>query len=267
MKTFIEIIKDHVRFRKQIWQMAQKDLSKLYKGTALGWVWIVLKPMILLSVYWFAFSFGLRSGKPVEGYPYFLWLMAGMIPWFYMRSMIGGGASSLRQYRFLITKIKFPMSTIPTFVNISNFCVHVILVGIMILLYIAFGYMPDAYYLQLPIYMLMAFVFFNCWALFSSFIAAMSKDFLNFIRSISMAFLWISGIFYDVNKMVGTLKTIMLFNPITLIVNGFRNSFIYKEWIWENPIELRNYLIVTFFMMILAVWAYKKLKKEVPDVL
>lgn len=82
-----------------------------------------------------------------------------------------------------------------------------------------------------------------------------------------MAFLWISGIFYDVNKMVGTLKTIMLFNPITLIVNGFRNSFIYKEWIWENPIELRNYLIVTFFMMILAVWAYKKLKKEVPDVL
>ncbi len=267
MKTLIEIIKEHIQYRKQIWQMAQKDLAKVYKGTALGFIWIVLRPMIMLFVYWFAFSYGLRSGKPVEGYPYFLWLMAGMIPWFYMRSMIGGGASALRKYRFLITKIKFPMSTIPTFVNISAFCVHLAMVSIMILLYIAFGFMPDIYYLQLPLYMLMAFFFFNCWALFSSFIAAMSKDFLNFIRSITMAFLWISGIFYDVNKMGGTLKSIMLFNPITIVVNGFRNSLIYKQWFWECPMELRNYCITATVMLILAVWVYKKLEKEVPDVL
>lgn len=267
MKTLIEIIKDHIQYRSQIWQMAQKDLSKLYKGTALGWIWIVLKPMLLLSVYWFAFSFGLRSGKAVDGYPYFLWLMAGMIPWFYMRSMLGGGAGALRKYRFLITKIKFPISTIPTFVNISNFCVHVVLVGIMILIYIAFGFLPDIYYLQLPLYMLMAFLFFNFWALFSSFIAAMSKDFLNFIRSITMAFLWISGIFYDVNNMGGTLKTIMLLNPITIVVNGFRNSLVYKQWFWETPLELRNYVIVTVIMMVLSVWIYKKLRREVPDVL
>lgn len=268
MKTLIEIIKDHVQYRHQVWQMAKKDLMKIYKGTALGAVWVVLRPMIMLSVYWFAFSYGLRSGKPVEGYPYFLWLMAGMIPWFYMRSMIGGGAGSLRKYRFLITKIKFPLSTIPTFVNISAFCVHIALVCLMVVLYIVFGYMPDWYYLQIPLYMMMAFVFFNFWALFSSFIAAMSKDFLNFIRSITMAFLWISGIFYDVNKMGGRLlKDIMLFNPITIVVNGFRNSLIYKEWFWENPIEMRNYIIVTTIMLILAVWVYKKLRKEVPDVL
>lgn len=267
MKTLIEIIKDHIQYRKQIWQMAKKDLSKVYKGTALGLVWVVLRPMIMLFVYWFAFSFGLRSGKAVEGYPYFLWLMAGMVPWFYMRSMISGGASALRKYSFLITKIKFPMATIPTFVNISSFFVHLALVVVMLLIFIAFGYMPDIYYLQLPVYMLMGFFFFNCWALFSSFIAAMSKDFLNFIKSINMAFLWISGIFYEVDNMSGVLKTIMLFNPITIVVNGFRDSLIYKVWFWENPIELRNYAIVTMVMLILAVWVYKKLKKEVPDVL
>ena len=95
----------------------------------------------------------------------------------------------------------------------------------------------------------------------------MSKDFLNFIRSITMAFLWISGIFYDVNNMGGTLKTIMLLNPITIVVNGFRNSLVYKQWFWETPLELRNYVIVTVIMMVLSVWVYKKLRREVPDVL
>lgn len=267
MKTFIELIKEHIEYRKQIWQMAKKDLHKIYKGTALGAVWLVGTPMIRLFVYWFAFSIGLRSGKPVDGYPYFLWLMAGMIPWFYASSMISGGVGSLRQYRHLVTKIKFPIATIPTFMNISQLCIHALLVTVMILLYMAFGFMPDLYYLQIPVYMLMAFVFFNCWALFSGLIGAISKDFVKLVKSFTMAFLWLSGIFYDVNAMGGTLKQIMLLNPITLIVNGFRNCFVYKAWIWENTIELRNYCIITFVMLILAVWAYKKLKKEINDVL
>ena len=59
----------------------------------------------------------------------------------------------------------------------------------------------------------------------------------------------------------------MLFNPITIIVNGFRNALIYKQWPWESPIELVNYLIVYAVMVVLSLWAYKKLRKDIPDVL
>lgn len=267
MNTLKEIIREHIKYRTQIWQLTKKDLHKNYKGTALGAVWLVATPMIRLFIYWFAFSVGLRSGKPVDGYPYFLWLMAGMIPWFYTRAMLSDGVGCLRQYRHLITKIKFPVCTIPTFTNLSQLCIHALVVCVMVLIYMSFGYMPDIYYLQIPLYMLMALLFFNCWGLFSGLIGAISKDFVKLVRSFTMAFLWLSGIFYDVNNMSGTLKTIMLYNPITLIVNGYRNSLIYKEWIWENPIELRNYFIVTFIMLVLAVWAYKKLNKDVHDVL
>ena len=267
MKTFIEVIKDHICYRKQIWEMAKKDLHKIYKGTALGAVWLVGTPMIRLFVYWFAFSIGLRSGRPVEGYPYFLRLMAGMIPWFYASAMIRGGVSSLRQYRHLVTKIKFPVSTIPTFINISQLCIHALLVGVMIVLFMCFGFMPDKYYLQLPLYMAMAFLFFNCWGLFSGLIGAISKDFVKLVKSFTMAFLWLSGIFYCVDEMEGMLKQVMLFNPIPLIVNGFRDCCIYKEWIWENPIELRNFFIVTVVMLLLSMWAYKKLNRDIHDVL
>ena len=268
MKTLIEIITEHIAYRKQIWNLAKNDMVKTYRGSVLGWIWAFLKPAINLSVYWFAFSVGLRTGKPVEGYPYILWLMAGMIPWFYMRGMLIDGARCLRKYSYLITKIKFPMATIPTFVNLSDLFVHLMLVVIMIVSFTLAGFIPDIYYLQLPLYTAMAFIFFNCWGLFAGVISAISRDFLNFIRSISMAFLWLSGIFYNVSTIkVEWLKTFMLFNPITLVVNGYRNVFIYKQWFWETPTEMANYVCVTFVMFVLSIWAYKKLRRDIPDVL
>ena len=97
MKTLKEIFKSHYDYRKQLFKLAKSDIIKTYKGAALGWSWAIIRPAIQIFVFWFAFSFGLRSGKPVEGYPFFLWLIAGMTPWFYMRDMIQGGAASMRR--------------------------------------------------------------------------------------------------------------------------------------------------------------------------
>ena len=143
-----------------------------------------------------------------------------------------------------------------------------LLIAIMIVLFAIFGYPPTIYYLQIPIYILMMFLFFNAWGLFAGMLGAMSRDFLNLIKSLSMALFWLSGIMYTVERIsVAWLRDIMLFNPITIVVNGFRNSMIYKEWIWENPIEIRNFVITYAIMIILALWAYRKLRKDVPDVL
>ena len=62
----------------------------------------------------------------------------------------------------------------------------------------------------------------------------------------------------------------MPYNPITILTSGFRNTFIYHRWFFEDERQLQmfwHFWIVAFVMMILAVWAYRKLKKEIPDVL
>ena len=268
MNVLKEICLEHYYYRKQLWQLAKSEIKKTYKGAFLGWLWVIIKPAITIFVYWFAFSIGLRKGGDIEGYPYFLWLIAGMIPWFYMRDAFTGGVTSLRRYTYLITKIKFPISTIPTFVNLALLITNILLICIMIVLFMAFGYYPNIYYIQMPIYFLMMAAFFMLWGLFAGMLGAMSRDFSNLIKSLSMALFWLSGIMYSVDRIpVQWIKDIMLFNPITIVVNGFRNSLIYKEWIWENPTEIRNYLIVYAVMMLLAIWVYKKLRKDVPDVL
>ena len=84
MKTIKEILGAHISWRKQIFKLAKADIIKTYSGAALGWAWALIKPTITIFVYWFAFSIGLRVGRDVNGIPYALWLIAGVIPWFYM---------------------------------------------------------------------------------------------------------------------------------------------------------------------------------------
>lgn len=268
MNTLKEILKDHIEYRKQLVKLAKADIIKTYKGAALGWAWALIRPAIQIFVFWFAFSIGLRRGADINGYPFFLWLIAGMIPWFYMRDMLQGGSGSLRRYTYLITKIKYPIDTIPTFVSMSLFAVHVGLLVIVILIYMGFGYMPDLYYLQLPFYMMLMFLFFTAWGLFAGVLSAMSRDFLNLVKSITTALFWLSGIIYDASSVKQDwIRELLLFNPITIIANGYRNCFINKQWFWETPGEMRNFAIVYVVMIILALWAYKKLRKDIPDVL
>lgn len=268
MSTLKEILKDHISYRRQLTKLAKADLKKTYSGAVLGWAWAIIRPAILIFVFWFAFTLGLRKGGDVDGYPFFLWLIAGMIPWFYMRDMITGGANSIRRYKYLVTKIKFPISTIPTFISMANFVVHLGLMLVLTAIYAGFGYMPTIYYLQLPIYMLMMFMFFTVWGLFSGVLSAVSKDFLNLVKSLVQALFWLSGILYDATSISQDwIRAILLFNPVTLIVNGYRNVLIKHVWFWENPTELINFAIVFIVMAVLAVWAYKKLKKDIPDIL
>ena len=177
VNDFIKIIKEHKEYKQQIKKLAKADLVKTYRGAALGWSWAIIKPVVTIFVYWFAFEIGLRSGKDVNGYPFFLWLICGLIPWFYISDMLTTGTDAIRKYSYLVTKMKFPVSTIPTFVSLSKLSVNIMLIFVMLIIYLAFGVKPDLYWLQILFYIMISFGFWTTWSLFSSLLAAISKDF------------------------------------------------------------------------------------------
>lgn len=268
MKELMEMIKDHIAYRQQIFKLARADLVKTYRGAALGWSWAIIKPAVTIFVYWFAFSIGFKSSSQMYGYPYFLWLIAGIIPWFYISDMITSGTDTIRKYSYLVTKMRFPVSTIPTFVSISKFTVHLILLLMMILIFMLMGYPPDIYFLQLPFYIILMFIFCTIWSLFSSLLAAISKDFGNLVKSLVTAVFWLSGIMWDPATIdIPWVKTFLMLNPVTYLVNGFRNCFINKIWFFEQPKRLLYFVIMTIALAIIAILVYRKLRKEIPDVL
>lgn len=268
MKTFFRIIKEHYIWRKQIIKLAKADIVKTYSGAALGWAWAIIKPTVMILVLWFAFSIGLRVNAEVNGYPYILWILAGYIPWFYMQGMISQGTGAIRRYKYLVTKMKFPISTIPTFVGLAVLMIQLILILIMTIIYVVCGYFPGIYLLQLPVYILFMVIFFTFWSLFSSMLSAMSKDFLNLVKSFVTPLFWLSGIMWNVNKIeIDWLHTVMLFNPVNYFVEGYRNVFIYQKWIWEDMRTFGCFMLVLLVMIILAVWAFNRTEKEIPDIL
>ncbi|MBR2876870.1 MAG: ABC transporter permease [Clostridia bacterium] len=268
-KLLAQNLKEHKENYVQVLRLSIADLKKTYHGAALGWFWAVVKPVVSIFVYWFAIEVGLRKGGDVEGFPFVLWLIAGMVPWFYMTELITGGTDCIRKYSYLVTKMKYPIMTIPTFTNLSKLIVNLVLIIVVIALFWVCGYPPSIYLLQLPVYIFMMFMFFNAWGLFAGLVSAIGKDFSNLVKSFVTAVFWLSGVLWNIENVANIkfFKIFFLFNPVTYFCYGFRNCFIYKKWFFEEPVELCCFLGMYVVLAFLSLWAYKKLRKEIPDVL
>ncbi len=276
MKTIVEYfkililnLKEHYENRSQVLRLSVADLKKTYHGAALGWAWAIIKPVVTVFVYWFAIEIGLKKGGDINGYPYVLWLIAGMLPWFFMSEAITGGTDCIRRYSYLVTKMKYPIMTIPTFTNLSKLFVNLLLTVIVIIIFWVNGYPPTIYLIQLPVYIFLMFMFFNAWALFAGMVSAIGKDFSNLVKSLTVAIFWLSGVLWDVNNVADNkmLTRFLMCNPVTFISYGFRNCFVNGVWFFEQSKRLMYFAIIYAVLVILSFWAYKKLRKEIPDVL
>lgn len=263
----INIIKEHIEYKKQMIKLAWFDVVKNYKGTVFGWIWIVIKPTTIIFVYWFAFTYGLRIGTTVDGFPYIIWLIAGIIPWFFMSDVMFTGISSMKSKGFLVNKIKFPISVIATFDTIARYIPHLMLIGLLTIIYgCIYGF--DIYLIQLPFYLILIFIYFASLSLILSLIAVLSKDFLNLIKTLSTPLFWLSGILWNIYTIdLGWLKTLLLFNPITFFSEGYRKVFIHKEWFFSNINELLGFAIVFMLTICFAIFVYNKTSKEIGDLL
>ncbi|MDR1778925.1 MAG: ABC transporter permease [Clostridiales Family XIII bacterium] len=268
MSLFIENIKDHFTWRHQIFKLAKSDIIRNYTGSALGWAWALVKPTVIILVFWFVFTVGLRAGDVAENVPFIIWFVPGIVPWFYMEEMITDGSSVFLRYSYLITKMKFPVPTIPTFVAVAKLVVHLFLLVITTVIFVITGWYPDIYYLQIPLYMALMIIFFTNWALFSATLSTLSRDWMNLVMAVTTAVFWMSGIIFDINTIGNnTVRHILMANPINFIAEGYRDSFVYKRWFWEKPTQCLVFLGALLIMTLVANATYKKLYKDIPDVL
>ena len=262
-------LKEHKDNIPQVAKLAVADLKKTYTGAALGWAWAVIKPIVTIFVYWFAIEIGLRKGGNVGGVPDILWVIAGRGPWVDISAPLTGGADCIRRYSYLVTKMRYPIMTIPTFTNLSKLFVNIILTFVAIIVFWLSGHKPTVYLLQLPIYIFLMFMLSNAWALFAGLISAISKDFSNLVKSFVTAVFWLSGVIWNVDNVSDKpmLRRFLMLNPVTFICNGFRNCFVNEIWFYDQWKRLSYYLIFYAILVFLSLWAYKKLRKEIPDVL
>ena len=261
-----KIIKENIDYIKQTLLISKVDLIKFYKGAALGYAWAVIRPLVTVLVYLFAFTF-IRQSSYVDGFPFFVWLIAGLCPWFFVNDSIICGAMSIRQYRHFVTKMKFPVSTIPTFVLLSKLYIQIMLLVAVIIIFIIQGYYPDIYYLQFMYYIPTMYIFFLTLSWTLSSLSVISRDFENLVKAAIQAVLWLTPILWNINNVkMPILKFILKLNPVNYFIEGYRNIFLYKQWFFETKYSIYIWIVILITALI-GSHVYKKLYKDFTDVL
>jgi len=266
-KTFAEVAKENWDWRTQSWNLARIDLMKTYRGAALGWFWLFVKPLVYVSVFYFTLSVGMRQGSPVNGMPYLLWMVCGVVPWFFMSDCITLASDVYRRYPFLVNRIRFPLSVISTFYTLSKLIVFVATMGFVLVACVVMRVKLTVHLLQLPLIFLLMMYFWTMWSICLSPLSAISKDFSKLIKTLGTPFFWLSGVLFKLDKLPHAARVIMHFNPVSWGCEAVRDCFIDHNWIWEVPGEFYPYLLMCAVMTVLAMFCYKRLSKEVADVL
>jgi len=120
-----------VHYRSLIQSLVARDLKARYRGSALGFLWTFVNPLLLLSIYSFVFSTILPAAKDQTTTPFPVFLFCGLLPWTWFSTSLTESAVSLIAGGNLIRKVLFPAEVLPI-VSVLASMVHFLL-GLSIL--------------------------------------------------------------------------------------------------------------------------------------
>lgn len=258
----MNLIKD----RNLILQLAKNDFKVKYLGSYLGVFWAFINPIILILIYWFVFQIGFRS-TPVENVPFVLWLVAGIVPWFFVSEAIAVGTNSILDNSYLVKKVVFRVSLLPIIKLLSSLFIHIIFLVAAVILFLVYGYSFDIYYIQIFYFLIASVIFVYGITLITSSLAIFSKD-VGQIVSVFLQFgFWLTPIFWSFTIVPPSIQFWFKLNPVYYLVEGYRNVFIYKRWFWEDPLLTIYFWLITLFILFIGIVLFKKLRPHFSDVL
>ena len=272
MDYIISLVKDIVTKRRLIADLAKADFRKRFVGSYFGVVWMFVQPIVTVAIYYFVFGIGFRNADPIEGVPYVLWLVPGIVPWFYFSEALNAGTNCLQEYSYLVKKVVFRVEILPIIKMISCLIVHIIFVLIMAGLYLCFGRLPKLSWIQTIYYTGSASIFAISLVYFTSAIQVFFKD-MSQIVSICLQFgMWLTPIMWQEEQFADSsiypiLCNIVKLNPMYYIVVGYRDSMLLGNWFWERPILSLYFWGATLCLFLVGLKVFKRLRPHFSDVL
>ena len=241
MKSMFTVIKEQINSFYLICRLSMFELKSENNNNYLGLAWEFINPMIQIFIYWMIFGIGIRGGQDINGVPFILWMLSGISLWFFANSAILDGTRSIRKRINIISKMSFPMSTIPTYVIFSRLYQHLLILGAVIVILHFKGYMITIYYLQLPYFILSAIIFLVALTLVTSTLSMIISDVQMIVQAIMRMVFYVTPLIWYSPNLPGPLSTLIQVNPLTYLVEGYRASLLGGSWYFIDNIEYTLY--------------------------
>ena len=263
--------------RQLLWSLGKNDFKQKFAGSYLGVVWAFIQPVVTVLVYWFVFQMALNVGTQstkagIEA-PYVLWLLGGLVPWFFFNDAVVSGAGALISYDYLVKKVVFQVSILPVVKVFSSLFVHLFFVVFTLVVYMLYGYFPTVYMLQILYYFFAMLALVLGLVYMTSAITALFKDMTQLISIALQVLIWMTPIMWNLQTMVdsgrisGPLLIILKLNPMYYIVSGYRDALLDHQWFWQHPGLGLYYWAVAICMFVIGTRLFTKLEPSFADVL
>ena len=252
--------------RKLLLELTKNDLKQKYIGSFLGALWAFIQPTATILIFWFVFQVGFRS-QPVDNFPFILWLVAGILPWFFFAEGLSNGTNSIMTNSFLVKKVVFRVSLLPIVSLLSALVVHLFFIFFMFGMFVYYGYVPDMYWLQIVYYLFATSVLLLGLSWITSSVVVFFKDIGQFVAMVIQFGFWLTPIIWSMKMVPEQYQWLIKLNPVYYIVEGYRNSMIYHKWFFEDLSMTIYFWTATTIIFILGALIFKKLRPHFSDVL
>lgn len=266
-KTFVSSILLLYKNRSLIISLSRRDILQRYQGSFLGMFWSILTPIIMLAIYTFIFSvvFKAKWGIGGDKYQFSMLLFSGLILFNLFSDILSRSATLMLSHSNYVTKVIFPIEILPWVITLSALFNFILSFGIWFVFYTLLIGLPSISVVFMPL-IIVPFCFLCCgFAYFISSLGVFLRDLNQLVTLVVSALMFMTPIFYPITALPEKYQYYMYFNPITNVVEMFRDIAIYN-----NSLSLINYVIYlssSLLIYLLGYLCFQKLRKGFSDVL
>lgn len=215
-----EMVTEQVEYRELLYQMTMRDIRLRYKQTVMGFGWAIFMPLLNTAI----FSVIFMRVAPIEtSVPYPIFAYCGLLTWNFTASSLKFAVNSLTSNANLVTKVYFPREIFPlstVAVSLVDLVVgSLVLVGLMI--WYRIGVSPLL--LLIPLVLMVQITFTLAVALLISMGNLFYRDIKYLFEVVITVWMFATAVIYPVELVGGTLGSIMRLNPMTPIIEAYRD--------------------------------------------
>lgn len=241
-----------IQYRRILQLMVRRDLKVRYAGSALGYLWTVLDPLLTALVYWFLFTKIFHRTAGPEFTPYMLYLVTGQLPWFWFTGAVSGGARALRSEVQMVRSTNVPRELWIIRTIVSKGVEY--LFGLPVLAIFALAYMvtPSWEIIFLPIAWVLEFSLLLGIGLILAPLSVLVRDVGRVIPIVLRLMYFASPVLYSVTRLPQSYQFVYQFNPVVGFLEVSHAAFFpdAMRWayVWHSAIWSVGLLTIGFFV-------------------
>ncbi len=249
-------------YRELLYFLTLRDIKVRYKQTLMGAAWVIIQPLMTMLI--FTLIFNRFARLDTKDIPYPLFAYSGLLLWTFFANAVTSGTYSLINNSHLVTKVYFPRVFIPTAAVGAGLVDFAIAFMLLVALTIYFKVQLSWNLALLPLFILLAAVLALGTGILVSALTVKYRDLRHALPFIMQFWMFASPVIYPTSIVPENWRWILLINPMTGIIEGFRAALTGQDFNW--PLILISAVTGTI-LLALAFYVFRALEDTFADVI